>query len=117
MEKTVEQVRDELHAFCDLVRRRGWRVGYCGGGFGSLMRRKCCPVGAARLVLLGSWTNFRGATVTTALFGGFERAQSFWRGFDHDGGADDPWYRLGLEFRDRYDPTRRNAQDVLEGRG
>lgn len=97
MSKPIDLIRRELHAFCELGLKRGWRlvpgIGYSSRG------REFCPLGMARAVVGHHEAPYQ------LLDGGVEAPYAFGRGFDGQppvSGELANLYALGLEFRRHY---------------
>lgn len=97
MTKSIDLLRRELTAFCELAIRRGWRIAGCG--FTQLETKKCCPLGSV-LVITGkpAWNRLFASDYDD----GFELANQFWRGFDGLVTSVGPYADLGREFRAKY---------------
>jgi hypothetical protein len=109
MSKPIDLLRRELHAFCALAQRRGYRIGYAGNNIcrGDIV----CPIGAMGVAVFGkpetgAVGDAPGAyDVARAVFG-TTIIEPFYIGFDNssDGPHWDghPLKELGLEFRRHY---------------
>jgi len=94
MTKSIDLLRRELHAFCELAQRRGWRIEPFGG-FVDRTNKRCCPMGAVSVVTGKSraWDRLTGDNSSPDYFGhGFD-------GHRHESG---PMVELGREFRAHY---------------
>jgi hypothetical protein len=97
MTKSIDLLRRELHAFCELAEQRGWRI--TDRRFGDPERKKCCPLGAVGVVIHG--TPNRGETTAEELMGSYDRVADFYISFDgYDRSG--PYGALGREFRSYY---------------
>jgi hypothetical protein len=102
--KPISLIRRELHAFCELAQRRGYRIAHVPG-FAKL-DRKCCPLGAVEVTINVQCGDDCWASLGARLMGGHENVRAFYRGFDGylHCNTTHPLYLLGREFREHYDP-------------
>jgi hypothetical protein len=95
MKKSIDLLRRELHAFCELAQRRGWKIR--SGQYVNADNRTCCPLGAARVVTGNVFAH------RTILGPGWEwHVHEFWHGFDGHNDMPGQLADLGREFRSVY---------------
>ena len=98
MTKPISLLRRELHAFCELAIRRGWRI--ANDSYGSAANRTCCPLGAVAIGVHGRLS----ASPGNSLIGGQDNANEFTAAFDGSWSQSGPYADLGREFRKHYCP-------------
>lgn len=92
MKKSIDLLRRELHAFCALAIRRGWRIR--SGAFTNPETKTCCPLGAIHVVTGKPYSHY-------LLLDG-SAASDFWTAFDGRANPTGPIADLGREFRAQY---------------
>jgi hypothetical protein len=96
--KPIDLLRRELHAFCELAIRRGWRIQ--PDGYGDEKTRTLCPLGAVNIIVKGVVV----ADSDEALIGNIDEVVAFGYGFDGSPRHTGPCADLGREFRAFYCP-------------
>lgn len=103
--KTIDQLRIELHAFCELAQRRGYKIGFAKKSLSD--NEVVCPIGALNVVLRGVPNPLlRPYYHADSLFENMMHARAFYAGFDtpenNMGYEGNIYFELGKEFRYHY---------------